>query len=67
MYSEWEEMNEKYKLGKLFTEKIATTKEAKDALNELSLLINSYAVAMLKENKTSVTKEDIDEIYSTLE
>lgn len=66
MWSEWEELNEKYKLGRLFVDKIPTTKEAKDKLNELSLYINAYVVTVLKRSGKKVTKEEIDKIFSTL-
>ncbi|OQS54519.1 hypothetical protein EHP00_26 [Ecytonucleospora hepatopenaei] len=67
MWSEWEELNETYKLGKLFVDKIPTTKEAKDKLNELSLYINSYVVTILKKQNKEITKEAIDKIFKTLE
>ncbi|ORD94531.1 hypothetical protein ECANGB1_610 [Enterospora canceri] len=68
MYSDFEEMNEKMKIGKLLANGTSTTREAKETLNELSIFISSYALAMIKENKNpgKLSKEDVDDVFNTL-
>ena len=68
MYSEWEEMNEKYKLTKLQIERTNTSKDAKETLNELNLYINAYVLTIIKNCKDikNLTKEDVDDVYKSL-
>ena len=68
MQSEYEKLITKYKLSKIFPKAIIITKNAKLKLNELSLLISSYVLLILKNTKkpNSIIKEDIDSIINTL-
>lgn len=68
MQSEYEKLISKYKLSEIFPKDIIITKNAKLKLNELSLLISSYVLSILKNTKKPnlITKEDINNIINTL-
>lgn len=56
-----------FKIGNLLTDRVLS-KEAKNVLNELSVLANIYAITVLSEicKDREVTEEDVKKVFDSL-
>lgn len=57
-----------FKISRLLKDKMASSKEAKETLNELSVLANVYAITVLSElhKDCEVTEDDVKKVFDSL-
>lgn len=64
-----QELKESIKITKLLKEGLTTSKDAKERLSEVAVIINAYVLTVLSEisNDAQITEENIQHVFKTLE